>query len=446
MVYRKWDKIEKDFVIKYTSSLEEDKNILEEVKLTMKVHVIELYLSRYIDSNTASLLLKYINNFDLTDGDFEDIHEALEAYLLKELGEIAGWIGLGRSRNDHVATALRLKMRKELIEILEKIIEFRRKIIGLAENNIETILPAFTHFQPAQPTTLAHYLLYIEEELSSRWETMFSMLKLINRSPLGSGAIVGTNAKINRLREAEMLGFDGIIENTLYATSTRSDIISSVNEMCLTLVSLSRIAEDLILLSSKFVGIMMLPDNHVATSSLMPQKRNAVTMEILRAKAGGCIGVVSSLLTTYKSLPSGYNLDLQELNPYYWKVAKELKVAIEVMEDILSGLKILKEYNDNEFLSTDLAEIRSIKEGKPYRKIYNEIAEKIRAGAFIADITPLESIKHKSVEGSPNPEFIKSSIKSALKRLESHESRLKSYKGKIEEGLSQLRVMENELM
>ncbi|MEM0373698.1 MAG: lyase family protein, partial [Sulfolobales archaeon] len=334
----------------------------------------------------------------------------------------------------------------EIIDILEKMLNFRKNIISNAEANLETIIPSFTHFQPAQPTTLAHYFLYIEEELSSRWETLFSILKLVNRSPLGSGAIVGSNIALNRLREAEMLGFESIIENTLYATSTRSDLISAVNEMCLTLVSLSRIAEDLILLSSKFVGILMLPDTHVSTSSLMPQKRNAVTMEILRSKAGVCIGIVSTLLSVYKSLPSGYNLDLQELNSYYWKITEDLKDAIEVLNDILLGLKVLKEYDDKEFLSTDVAEIRSVREGKPYRKIYNEIVEKIRAGVFIAEMSPLDSIKLKKVEGSPNPEFLKISIKNASKRVEDHENMLKSYKERIQLGLAQLRAIENELM
>ncbi|MEM1626008.1 MAG: argininosuccinate lyase [Sulfolobaceae archaeon] len=446
MIYRKWGS-NKDFVIKYTSSLDSDKYIIEEVKLVMKVHVIELFLSKYIDENVASSIIKSINSFTMDEkGEFEDIHEALEAYILKQLGEVGGWIGLGRSRNDHVATALRIKMRNEIIDILEKMLNFRKNIISNAEANLETIIPSFTHFQPAQPTTLAHYFLYIEEELSSRWETLFSILKLVNRSPLGSGAIVGSNIALNRLREAEMLGFESIIENTLYATSTRSDLISAVNEMCLTLVSLSRIAEDLILLSSKFVGILMLPDTHVSTSSLMPQKRNAVTMEILRSKAGVCIGIVSTLLSVYKSLPSGYNLDLQELNSYYWKITEDLKDAIEVLNDILLGLKVLKEYDDKEFLSTDVAEIRSVREGKPYRKIYNEIVEKIRAGVFIAEMSPLDSIKLKKVEGSPNPEFLKISIKNASKRVEDHENMLKSYKERIQLGLAQLRAIENELM
>ncbi|MEM4001808.1 MAG: argininosuccinate lyase, partial [Saccharolobus sp.] len=313
MLYRKWGS-EKDEVVNYTSSIDSDKEIIEEVKLTMKAHVISLYLSGYIKKEAAKKMLAALNEFKEISQGYEDVHEALEDFLLKNVGEEAGWIGLGRSRNDHVATALRLKLRNKLIELLTEINSLRKTLLDKAREHITTIFPSYTHLQLAQPTTFAHYLTYIEEELASRWEIIFSTLKLVNKSPLGSGAIVGTNVKIDREKEAELLGFDDIVYNTLSATSSRADIITTISELTVLMVVLSRIAEDLIFFSSN--KLVKLPDSHVSTSSLMPQKRNPVTMEILRAKAAESIGILTSLLSIYKGLPTGYNLDLQEMNKY----------------------------------------------------------------------------------------------------------------------------------
>jgi len=190
--------------------------------------------------------LLHLNEFKEISQGYEDVHEALEDFLLKNVGEEAGWIGLGRSRNDHVATALRLKLRNKLIELLTEINSLRKTLLDKAKEHITTIFPSYTHLQLAQPTTFAHYLTYIEEELASRWEIIFFTLKLVNRSPLGSGAIVGTNVKIDREKEAELLGFDDIVYNTLSATSSRADIITTISELTVLMVVLSRIAEDLI--------------------------------------------------------------------------------------------------------------------------------------------------------------------------------------------------------
>jgi argininosuccinate lyase (EC 4.3.2.1) len=300
VLYRKWG-TDKDFVVSYTSSNESDREIIEEVKTVMKAHVIELYLSGYIKKDTAKKILQAISSFREYTGNYEDIHEAIEDYIIKLVGEEGGWVGLGRSRNDHVSTALRLKMRDYLVNVFEALYSLRISILERAEKTTEVIIPIYTHFQPAQPTSLAHYLLYVDEELDSVWDQLFTSLRLVNRSPLGSGAIVGTNVKLNRKREAEMLGFEGLVYSTISATASRLDLISAISSLTLLMLIFSRIAEDLILLSSSFVGIIKLPDSHVSTSSLMPQKRNAVTMEILRTKAGECFGHLSSLVTIYKA-------------------------------------------------------------------------------------------------------------------------------------------------
>jgi argininosuccinate lyase len=444
VLYRKWG-TDKDFVVSYTSSNESDREIIEEVKTVMKAHVIELYLSGYIKKDTAKKILQAINSFREYTGNYEDIHEAIEDYIIKLVGEEGGWVGLGRSRNDHVSTALRLKMRDYLVNVFEALYSLRISILERAEKTTEVIIPVYTHFQPAQPTSLAHYLLYVDEELDSVWDQLFTSLRLVNRSPLGSGAIVGTNVKLNRKREAEMLGFEGLVYNTISATASRLDLISAISSLTLLMLIFSRIAEDLILLSSSFVGIIKLPDSHVSTSSLMPQKRNAVTMEILRTKAGECFGHLSSLVTIYKALPSGYNLDLQELNRHYWECVKHVIPSIYVIKDVLEKMEVTEKFDDKSITATDVAEDLALT-GVPYRKAYMEVANKIRAGTFQSEISLKSSIEKKAVIGSPNPELIKTEIELKKENIEQKWNNFREYKLQFIDKISELKVIEDDIL
>jgi argininosuccinate lyase len=442
VLYRDW---KADEVVKYTSSTEQDREILEEVKLTLKAHVVELYLSGYISRETASRLIRSINSFrELPEG-YEDVHEALEDYLIKTLGDEGGWIGLARSRNDHVATALRLKARALLLDLLEELLDFRSQLLDRAEAEKETLFPVYTHFQPAQPSTFGHYLSYIEEEIASRWSLGLAALKNVNRSPLGSGAIVGTNAKIDRQREAKLLGFSEPVLNTISGSGSRADLIDAVYFSTSLLTVYSRVAEDLILLSSKFTGFIELPDSHVSTSSLMPQKRNAVTMEVLRAKASLCQGELLGVMATYKALPSGYNLDMQEMNPAYFKCLREASVATFVLSSAIKGMKVKGKELDPETLSTDEAELQAIK-GVPYRKAYKEIAQKVRAGLYRPTISFNQSIEMKSVLGSPNPSQLQKAIELQRERLQKDKQALEVLKSSINEGLASLKVIEDDLL
>ncbi|WP_338600434.1 argininosuccinate lyase [Sulfolobus tengchongensis] len=443
MLYRSWG-TNKDEVINYTSSIDTDNAILEEVKMTMKAHIISLYLGGYITKEIAKRLLSSLNEFKEIGQGYEDIHEALEDFLLKKVGEDAGWIGLGRSRNDHVATALRLKLRNEMIEILVEINNLRKTLLNKAKEHISTIFPSYTHLQLAQPTTFAHYLTYIEEELESRWELLFSALKQVNRSPLGSGAIVGSNVKIDRIKEAELLGFDDIIYNTMSATASRADLISAISELTVLMTALSRIAEDLVFFSSN--KLVTLPDSHVSTSSLMPQKRNPVTMEILRAKAGESIGILVSLLSIYKGIPIGYNLDLQEMNKYYWLLVDYVKSSLKVLNSLISQIKVNNVKIDESSLATDDAEILSINKRIPYRSAYFEIAKKVREGSYKSTLKIEESINMKAVIGSPNFDLITNLIKIKEIKLEEDIKKIEEYKLRILSKIGELQVIEDGIM
>ncbi len=435
MLYRSWGS-NKDEVYSYTSSMDTDIYIEDEVKLTMIAHIIALKNSNYINEELECKLLRAIKDFKHDPNKrYEDIHEELESYLISKLGEEGGSIGLGRSRNDHVATALRLKTRKELIEILKSLNELRSVLLEKAKENINTLFPTFTHLQQAQPSTFAHYLTYIVEELNPLWRIIFEKLKNVNRSPLGSGAIVGSNAKIDRNEEAELLGFDGIILNTLSATSSRLDLISVVSELTNLMLVFSKIAEDLVIFSSfKYVK---LPDSHVSTSSLMPQKRNPVTMEVLRARAGECIGELTSLLTIYKATPSGYNLDFQEMNKHYWNCIEIVKSSINVLISLFKGIEVLKDNVNIDIttLATDEAELMAIKNGISYRKAYFEIANKIKNNLFQSTLKVEDSINLKATMGSPNPISVMQMLEEYKKRLDEDNKTLIEYENKINEKL-----------
>lgn len=436
MLYRTWGS-SKDEVYNYTSSMDSDVYIEDEVKLTLMAHVIELQQSGYINKEIACKILTKIKNFKHNPSEkYEDIHEELESYLIKTLGDDGGWIGLGRSRNDHIATALRLKMRKELLETLEGLNELRAVLIEKAGSYINTPFPTFTHLQQAQPSTFAHYLTYIVEEVSSRWRILFEELKNVNRSPLGSGAVVGTNVKLDRQREAEILGFNGIVLNTLSGASSRADLVSAVGELTSLMVTLSKIAEDMIVYTS--IGIVKLPDSHISTSSLMPQKRNPVTMEILRARAGECIGELVSLLTIYKATPSGYNLDYQEMNRHYWRCTEIVKSSLDVLISLFQQMTPISDIKIEKLtLATDEAELLSMK-GIPYRRAYFDIANKIKNNLFESTLKIEDSIKLKATMGSPSPQSVLYMISEYKKKLEEDEKTLKDYEDKINSGMKKI--------
>ncbi|MEM2136880.1 MAG: argininosuccinate lyase, partial [Candidatus Methanomethylicia archaeon] len=307
---------QEEWIMKYESSMEEDKEIAKEVLKALRIHVEELKEQKLIAMESYGKIIEAINALErepnrIFENKAEDIHEAIEMQLFKMLGEEAMIISLGKSRNDHIATAIRLHLRDEISEIILNIKSLRKILLQKAEKNVETIMPGFTHLQSAQPTTLAHYLLYIEEEMEEYQEVLeYVKMKIVDKSPLGSGAIIGSMVNINRERMAEKLGMKSPIINTMKATGSRSFMIISSSILTSLQITLSRIAEDLIIWSTNQFNYIQLPEKHLATSSIMPHKRNPVTMEILRAQAGENIGENTAIMTILKGLPSGYSLDL----------------------------------------------------------------------------------------------------------------------------------------
>jgi argininosuccinate lyase len=435
-----------EWLIKYESSMEEDIEITTEVITALKVHVEELMEQKLISKEQRDKIVKALDEilrnpdkiFKFKDY-AEDIHEAIEI-ALEEIGEEAKLIGLGKSRNDHVATAIRLHLKKEISEIIKELQKFRKTLLEKAEEHVYTIMPSFTHLQSAQPTTLAHYLLYIEEEMEG-YEDLLSYInnKVVDESPLGAGAITGSIVTINRNRMTEKLGMSKTIVNTIRATGSRSFIMITSSILTALQVTLSRIAEDLVIWSTNQFNYIQLPESHLSTSSIMPHKKNPVTMEILRAQAGEIIGENTAIMTIIKGLPSGYNLDLQEVTKHLWNITKIVKDSIKVIEDATSRMKVnyrrmRQDVENNPVIAAEIAELISVKCGIPYRKVHQMMAQALRESdndiqealnilkreiGIHANI-PIrvqEYVKLKKNLGSPNPDHIKSIIEERKKNL-----------------------------
>ncbi|MDK2853128.1 MAG: argininosuccinate lyase [Thermococcaceae archaeon] len=432
-------------ILAYTSSMEEDKEIVSEVIESLIAHVKVLIAQNLIPAEKGDKILSELNSLlqdplPLFSINAEDVHEAIEIYLKEVVGEDEGYLALGKSRNDHVSAALRLKTKKLIIEQLKELINLRKILLDKAEKHLWTVMPAFTHLQPAQPSTFAHYLCYIEEVLADYTKALFFVLKVIDKSPLGGGAVAGTSVPLDRDTLAKEL-FSGIVINSIKATSSR-DFLSIALSMDVSLsVFLSRIAEDIVIFSTPQFDYLVLPKEHLATSSMMPQKKNPVTMEIARAWGSESIGHLTALLGTLKGLPTGYNLDMQETNKHALIILKKTLETLKIFSDFFKKIEVNKKklLIDAEIfpiLATDIAEKVSLKSGKPYREVYTEIAELIKSSQSVEEIyskveavygikSTLEEGIKKPTMGSPNPEKVAEYIRMAKNNLEEEHSKLK---------------------
>jgi argininosuccinate lyase len=282
------------------------------------------------------------DSFKIIDGD-EDIHTAVERRLHELVGDVAGKLHTGRSRNDQVATDIRLWLR-ETCEFVDSLLaNIQRALIAQSENHLDTLMPGYTHMQPAQPIVAAHWLMSFFWMLHRDRDRLADCAKRINLSPLGSSAFAGTPYPIDRERLAADLGFAGVTQNSMDAVADRDGIAEFLFIASLIGVHFSRLAEDVIFYSNPAFGFIKLPDAYSTGSSIMPQKRNADPMELARGKAGRLIGNLTGLLTTLKGLPSTYNKDLQEDKEPLFDTAETLAKILPVMSGMIRTLRLVPE-------------------------------------------------------------------------------------------------------
>lgn len=311
----------------------------------------------------------------------EDVHMNLEAALTERVPAGAK-LHTGRSRNDQVATDLRLWLRDQIAGDGAAIRTLQRVLVGLGEKNREVILPGYTHLQRGQPVTLAHHFLAYVEMLERDHGRLLDAAKRADVMPLGSGALAGSTLKLNREITRKLLGFGSISKNSMDAVADRDFLVEYLAAAALVGVHLSRLAEDLILFSSAEFGFMRFGEAFTTGSSLMPQKRNPDMAELVRGKSGRLLGHLVSLLTVLKGLPLTYNRDLQEDKECVFDAADTLRSSLEVMAAAVDSLEVdagacLYAVSAPELLATDVADAL-VKAGLPFRKAHQVVGAAVR--------------------------------------------------------------------
>lgn len=319
-------------------------------------------------------------NFVIQDDD-EDIHTANERRLTELLGAVAGKLHTGRSRNDQIATDVRLWLRAEIDTLGEYLRQLIDTTVARAAEEIDLLMPGYTHLQPAQPIRWSHWLLSHAWAWQRDAERLLEIRARVNRLPLGSGALAGNPFAIDRQAMAAELGFEGVTPNSLDGVSDRDFIAEFLFGATMTMVHLSRFAEDVIIYSSREFGFITLADAYSTGSSIMPQKKNPDALELLRGKTGRVTGDLTGLLVTLKGLPSTYNKDIQEDKEPLFDAADTLSAALQIACGVISTLEPnvarLRQALVPEMLATDLAEYL-VRKGVPFRETHHVAGAAVR--------------------------------------------------------------------
>ena len=311
----------------------------------------------------------------------EDIHTAVERRLGEFVGPVAGKLHTGRSRNDQVATDLRLYMLAEMAVLDRSVKQLQTAIIAKSELHLDAIMPGYTHLQQAQPLLFAHWLMSFFWKLERDRRRLADLEKRTSTMPLGCGALAGNPFGIDRETLAKELGFADVAENSVDAVSDRDYVVEFLSWAALLQVHLSDLAEDLIIWSSREFGFVQVDEAYATGSSLMPQKRNPDSLELVRGKSGRVVGHLVGLLTTLKGLPSAYNKDLQEDKEGLFDVIDTLTIELPVVASVIQTLQVNNERLaaalDDSMLATDLADYL-VRKGVPFRQSHELVGRVVK--------------------------------------------------------------------
>jgi len=443
----------------FLSSLQDDLAIVEEDILGTMAHDYMLFKQKIITKEEIKLILKALleikediskERFKLDDN-YEDIHPLIEAKITEKIGINAGGkVHSGRSRNDQVAVDIRLKLRTCLLELRSRVLELVSVLESKSKKHLNTPFPLYTHLQPAQIGTFGHLLTGWTFELLRHASRLAECYQRTNLSPLGACAIGGTSFPIDRDMTADLLGFSGIITNSMDAISSRDVLIENVSNIASLFTLYSRISEDLIIFSSSEFKFVELPDKFCSVSSVLPQKKNPDTLELIRANSAIAISTLNMQLVLAKGTPSGYNRDFQECKPPIWHLYNKIIVATSLLARIIEGIElnidnIKKSLEKSDLLALDLAEYIAMNYNVPFRKTHELLAnitkylqskglnissnwdgkdmEKIKGIAkeivgnsnvidekFLKMKHGFESFGKRQSAGSPNPRFVEEMI------------------------------------
>jgi argininosuccinate lyase len=380
----------------FLSSMRSDRYIADADVLVDLAHVLMLEKQRIINKDIAGQLLSALLGIydegiseEVFDDRFEDIHAGIESLLVESLGaEVGGRMHMGRSRNDEVTTCIRIRLREEILKQMSALLKVREVLVALAELHIGTMMPGFTHLQHAQPTTLAHHLLAYEQAFSRDFDRLKDTYVRVNQSPLGAAAFASTGYPINREYTASLLGFEGLVTNTMDAVAARDFALETLADLSILMATTSRLCEELIIWSTSFVRFVTLDDAFCSTSSIMPQKKNPDTAEIMRAKTGSVFGAFTSAFITIKGLPMSYNRDLQELTPHLWRGMQDTKESLRLLVDMLSSAtfhtdRMNEEAGKGFSTATELADTLVRTYGLPFRTAHSIVGRAVQKGDLL---------------------------------------------------------------
>ncbi|MFB6132927.1 MAG: argininosuccinate lyase [Halanaeroarchaeum sp.] len=428
----------------FLSSMADDERIFAADLAVDRAHVVMLAEQDLLTEEEAGAILDAIATVEAEGFDAlppgEDIHEAIETAVVESVGPAGGKMHTARSRNDEVATCIRYRLRADLLEAAAVATGFRDRLTGVAAANVETVAPGYTHLQPAQPTTIAHWLSSYVQAAERDTARLLDAYDRTNQSPLGAAAFAGTPFDVDRERTADLLGFDGVVENAMDAVSTRDFLVESVAALAGLATTLSGLAEDLIHLANR--DLVDLDDDYASTSSIMPQKKNPDTLELVRATAGDANAALDGLLTTLKGLPRSYNRDLQAATGYAWDAIDAVTEATEVAGGAVATAtwpeeRLESAAGEGFATATGVADLLAMG-GLPFRTAHEIVATAAeRAGGTprpmeIASVTqdltgehlsefaatedveavldPAESVRSRNSRGGPAPEVVEATL------------------------------------
>jgi len=330
--------------------------------------------------------------------ELEDVHLNIEARLTALVGDAGKRLHTGRSRNDQVATDVRLWLRGEIDRLQPLLAAIQRALVTLADAHVETVMPGFTHLQVAQPVSFAHHLLAYVEMFARDSERLADARRRVNRLPLGAAALAGTSYPLDRAQVARELGFEGLCENSLDAVSDRDFALEFSAFASICMIHVSRLAEEIVLWMSQNFGFIDLADRYCTGSSIMPQKRNPDVAELARGKTGRVVGHLMGLLTLMKGQPLAYNKDNQEDKEPLFDTVDTLCDTLRIMAEMMEGLRVKPDAMERAArrgyaTATDLADYL-VKKGLPFRDAHEAVAHAVKAalarGVDLAELTPAE--------------------------------------------------------
>ncbi|AKH37068.1 MULTISPECIES: argininosuccinate lyase [Nitrosomonas] len=377
-------------VQRYTASINFDKRLAEydiqgslaHAQMLSSVGIINSIDLVAIEQGLSQILEEIRNNRFEWQIELEDVHLNIEKRLTALIGDAGKRLHTARSRNDQVATDIRLYLRASIDEITQLIQSLQRALLDLAEQHIETVMPGFTHLQVAQPVSFGHHLMAYYEMLGRDIARLLDCRKRVNKLPLGAAALAGTSYPIDREMVAQLLGFEGICLNSLDAVSDRDFAIEFCACAALLMTHLSRFSEELIIWMSPAFNFIQLADRFCTGSSIMPQKKNPDVPELVRGKTGRINGHLVALLTLMKSQPLAYNKDNQEDKEPLFDTVDTLVATLRIYTDMLSGITINQDVMRQAAMrgyatATDLADYL-VKKGLPFRDAHEIVAQAVR--------------------------------------------------------------------